>query len=340
MAIATSGPIQLTDDLPGRVAPVRVAEIRAQVSGIVQRRMFAEGALVREGQPLFQINVAPFKAEADSASAALRRAEVIRDQARIQLDRLNLLLEADAVSRQAFDNAEGALAEAEAEVGVANANLARRKLDVGFATITSPISGRIGISNVTEGALVGQNDANPLATVLQTTEVYVDVSQPATRFASLREAGGQGPESVQILDAGGLPLGLTGRLLFSEMVVDPGTANMKARIVVDNASQKLIPGMFVRARLARGPEKLLPRIPQQAVVFAGGKPQVMVVAQDNTAQVRDVEVGDVVENQYVVVRGIRAGESVVVEGRDRVMPAMPVQATPWQPAAASAEAKR
>lgn len=332
VALATSGGVQLTDTLPGRVAALRVAEIRPQVSGVIQRRLFTEGAVVRTGQPLYQIDPAPFRAEAASAAAALRRAESIRDSARIQRDRLQPLLEADAVSQQAFDDAEAALSQAEAEVGVARANLARRNLDVGFSTVKAPIGGRIGASRVTEGALVNANGGEALATVNQIDQVYIDVFQPASRMEALRELGA-GSTVVQLLDDAGRPLGVTGRLLFSELVVDPATGDMRARVLVDNAAARLYPGMFVRVSLPRGPEQSLLRVPQQAVFRAAGQSQVMVVSPDGKkVETRAVEVGDVYDNQYVVRSGLSAGDRVVVEGRDRVRPGAPVTAQPWRPA--------
>lgn len=329
VAEVTTGPVQLVDTLPGRVVAVRVAEIRPQVSGIIQKRLFTEGASVRAGEPLYQINPAPFRAEADSAAAALRRAEAVLGQAQIQRDRLKTLVETAAVSRQAFDNAEGALAQAEAEVGVAKANLARRNLDLGFATITAPISGRIGASKVTEGALVSATGGEPLAIVHQLDQVYVDVGQPAARFEAAR---GQGSTSVELLDASGQPLGLSGRLLFSEMVVDPGTGDLRARIEVDNPGGRLLPGMFVRARLPRGAQQTVLRVPQQAVFHAGGVAQLMIVGKDGVVATRAVKVGDVVDDHYIVEDGVRAGEQVVVVGRDKVRSGAPVKPTPWRAA--------
>lgn len=329
VATVTEGPVQLADSLPGRVVAVRTAEIRAQVGGIVQRKLFTEGALVRAGQPLFQINAAPFRAETDSAAAALQRAVAVRDRAKLQVDRLTSLLAADAVSRQAYDDAAAELAQAQADVAAGQAALARRRLDVGFATVTAPISGRIGASSITEGALVGAADATALATIHQINQVYVDVRQPASRLETLRGAG-QGSSLVEILDGEGQPTGLTGRLLFSELSVDPATGDVTVRVLVDNASQRLLPGMFVRARLPRGAEQVLPRIPQQAVVRNGAQATVMVVSADGKAGSRRVELGDVVDGQYVVLSGLKAGERVVIEGQDRVQPDQKVSVRPWQ----------
>lgn len=333
VAPAVTGPVQLTDDLPGRVVALRIAEIRPQVGGIIQRRMFTEGALVRAGEPLFQINPAPFVADAKSAQASLARAQATRDNAKRLAERLKPLLGIDAISRQAYDDAAAAYAQAEADVGLAQATLERRRLDVSFATITAPISGRIGATVATEGALVAPGGTAPLATVNQIDKVYVDVSQPATRFEALRQLGGS--NVVELLDADGKAMGLTGQLLFSELVVDPGTGNVKARVLVDNPGSRLLPGMFVRARMPRGPLQTHPRVPQQAVVFANGAAQVVVVGADNKAQARPVEVGPVVDRQYVVLNGLRGGERVVVEGQDRAQPGAVVKSTAWKPAAAA-----
>lgn len=329
--------MQFSDSLQGRVVAFRTAEIRAQVGGIVQRKLFTEGANVRAGTPLFQINAAPFRAEADSASAALQRAIAVRDRARLQVNRLAPLLDADAVSRQTYDNAASELAQAEADVAAAQASLARRRLDVGFATVTAPIAGRIGASTITEGALVGTTDATALATIHQINQVYVDVRQPASRLETLRGAG-QGSNRVEILDGESRPTGLTGRLMFSELGVDPATGEVTVRVLVDNPSQRLLPGMFVRARLPRGAEKVLPQIPQQAVMRNGPQATVLVVAADGKAVSRPVELGDVVDGRYVVLSGLKAGERVVVEGQDRVQSGQLISAKPWKTPTASAPA--
>lgn len=338
VAVATvqAAPVQLSDDLPGRVVAFRTAEIRPQVGGIVQRKLFTEGTVVRAGQPLFQINAAPFRADADSASAALQRAVAVRDRARLQVGRLAPLLAADAVSRQTYDNAAAELAQAQAEVAAGQASLARRRLDVGFATVTAPISGRIGASSITEGALVGAADAAALATIHQINQVYVDVRQRAARLEALRGLG-QGSGVVDILDSEGKPTGLTGRLLFSDLSVDPSTGDVTVRVLVDNASQRLLPGMFVRARLPRGAAQPLPTIPQQAVVRNGAQATVTVVKADGKAASRTVTVGDVIDGRYVVLSGLKAGERVIVEGQDRVQPEQAVVAKPWKaPVAANA----
>ncbi|MFD2500089.1 efflux RND transporter periplasmic adaptor subunit [Rhizorhabdus histidinilytica] len=192
--------VSIADELPGRVVAFRVAEIRPQVSGIVQRRLFEQGSEVRAGQPLFQIDPAPFRADAGSAAASVRRAEATLARAKAQEDRLAPLVKSDAISGQAYDDAVAARRQAAADLAQARADLDRRRVDLGFATIRSPISGRIDQAVLTEGALANAGDANPLATVQQIDRVYVDVRQPATRLDALRDAAragaaDQGPRS-------------------------------------------------------------------------------------------------------------------------------------------------
>lgn len=334
-ATATSAPVQLTDDLPGRVVAYRIAEIRPQVGGLIQRRLFVEGAEVRVGAPLFQINPAPFRADLDTAIGALRRAEAARSQARTQVERLRPLIEGDAISRQSFDNAVATFQQADADVAAAQATVQRRRLDLGFATITAPISGRIGATAVTEGALVSQTGADALATIQQIDKVYVDVRQPASRLEELKKMGGGGDAMADILNADGAPTGLRGKILFSELLVDPGTGDLRARVLVENGGQALLPGMFVRVRLPRGAPQRLVRAPQQAIFIAGGKPQVMVLDAKGAAQTRPVVLGPVIDGHYAVLEGLNVGDRVVVEGRERIQPNMPIKTSAWKPASAA-----
>ncbi|MFK4875163.1 efflux RND transporter periplasmic adaptor subunit [Novosphingobium sp. ZW T3_23] len=333
--------VALTDELPGRVVAYRVAEIRPQVGGIVQQRFFEQGAAVRAGQPLFQIAPAPFRADAASAGAALKRAQATLDRARVQVERLKPLIGVDAISRQSYDDAVMARDQAAADVAQADATLDRRRLDLGFARVTSPIAGQIGAANVTEGALVAVGDANALATVQQIDRVYVDVQQPAQRFEQLREAS-SGTDSatsaqVEIVSASGRGHPVRGQIVFSDVTVDPGTGNAVIRVLVDNPGKLLLPGMFVRARMPRANMPSALTIPQQAVSRDGnGQAQVGVVDSQGRVHTRSVKVGDVVDGRYVVLSGIRAGETVVVVGQDRVQPNTPVKPLPWRGTAASA----
>ncbi|MXP42023.1 efflux RND transporter periplasmic adaptor subunit [Altererythrobacter soli] len=335
-------PIELSDELPGRVVAYRIAEIRPQVSGVVQRRHFEQGAAVGAGQPLFQINPAPFRADANSAAAALTRAEATYARARTQAERLQPLVDADAISGQAYDDAVAARDQAAADVAQARAELARRRLDLRFARVASPISGQIGPALVTEGALVSPQDANPLATVQQIDRVYVDVRQPVERFQLLREAlaEGQGPGSAtaEILSPSGRPYPVSGRILFSDVTVDPGTGNAIVRVLVNNSQRLLLPGMYVRARLPRMriPDALT--VPQQAVTRdPGGNALVGVIDGQGRVQPRKVILGNVVDGNYVVKSGLKVGDTIVVVGMDRVQPGTPVNPQPWQPRAIASQ---
>ncbi|MDO7836261.1 efflux RND transporter periplasmic adaptor subunit [Sphingobium sp. HBC34] len=323
-------PMTIADELPGRVAAWRTAEIRAQVGGIVLRQLFEQGALVRAGQPLFQISPAPYRADADAARATLQKASAALIRTQVQVERLKPLLAADAISRQSFDDAVAARAQATAEVAEARSTLRRRQLDLGFSRVSAAIAGRIGAANVTEGALVSVGDAAPLATVQQIDRVYVDLRQPADRFAALR-ASGKTDLPVEILTADGQALPIKGHVLFSGIAVDPGTGDVLVRVAVDNPGERLLPGMFVRARLPRATMPAALSVPQQAVTRDGsGTAQVSVVDQQDRVHVRRVSVGEVVDGRYLILSGLRAGERVIVEGQDRVQVGTPVATRPWR----------
>lgn len=331
VAVTTVAPaaLALADDLPGRVVPVRVAEIRAQVGGIVRKRLFEQGAGVRAGQSLFQIDAAPFQADADMAAAALRRAEATLARTRVQQVRLAPLVEADAISRQAYDDAVAQRDEAAADVAQARATLARRRLDLRFATVEAPIAGRIEQALVTEGALVAPADATPMARIQQIDKVYVDVRRPAGAGALRGTAGTSVP--VAILRHDGMPYAATGRLLFSGTTVDPGTGELLLRVEVDNAGGELLPGMFVLARVPRASYPAALTVPQQAAVRVDGKPHLWTLDASNHAHLVAVELGDLTERRYHVRTGLRAGQKVVVEGMERLTEGVAVAARDWPP---------
>ncbi|WP_322966219.1 efflux RND transporter periplasmic adaptor subunit [Sphingomonas fuzhouensis] len=331
----TPAEVTAADELPGRVVAFRTAEIRPQVGGIVQRRLFEQGAAVRAGQMLFQISPAPFRADADTAQATVQKASAAYARARAQADRLKPLVAADAISRQSYDDAVAARAQAAAELAEARATLRRRRIDLGFSRVTAPIAGRIGPANVTEGALVTAADTTPMATIQQIDRVYVDVRQPAERYAELRAQGaGVGP--VEILTASGRNHPVQGRILFSGIAVDPGTGDALVRVEVPNPGERLLPGMFVRARLPRAKMPAALTVPQQAVTRTGdGAPQVSVVGGQDRVHLRRVTLGPLVGGRYIIQSGLRAGETVIVEGQDRVQPGTPVNQRPWRGGAAS-----
>ncbi len=333
----TGRELVISEDLPARVAALRSADIRAQISGIVQRRLFEQGAEISAGTVLFQINPAPFKADVDSAAAALQRAEAVLARARIQIDRLKPLLRTDAISRQTYDDAISQRDQAAADVAQARATLARHQLNLQFASVEAPIAGRIDQALVSEGALVSPTDATPMARIQQIDQVYVDVRQPASVLESLRQqAGSTAPElAVEILGSNGTPLGMQGRILFSGIEVDVGTGDVLLRVLVDNPERRLLPGLYVQARIPRARYTNALTVPQQAVVRTSGQSSVWVVDGQGQAQLVPVNTAELVNSQYRIASGLSAGQQVVIEGSDRLTPGVQVTASPWQPPAVS-----
>ncbi|MCM2526357.1 efflux RND transporter periplasmic adaptor subunit [Stenotrophomonas maltophilia] len=338
VSVVTVGPqvVQRDDELPGRVAAVRTAQIRAQVGGIVQRRLFEQGAEVRAGQALFQIDPAAFRADVDSALAALQRSEAALGRSRVQSQRLHALAAAQAVSQQLRDDASAEYEQARAAVNEARAILARRQLDLRYATVSAPIAGRIDQALVTEGALVGVADAEPMAVVQQIDQVYVDVRQPAAQLESLQRSAGGGELPVTIIGAAGRPLPERGQMLFSGINVDARTGDVILRILVDNPQRQLLPGMYVRAKVPRGAPASALTVPQQAVLrSAGGQAYAWVIGGDGKAVIRTLEVDGSVDRQWLVRTGLKAGEKVVVEGQERLQEGVVVDARDWQMPVAS-----
>ncbi len=331
-------PVGLVTELPGRLEASRVAQVRARVAGIVLKRLFTEGSDVKAGQPLFQIDSAANQATVASAQASLARAQANVTQATAQAERYKPLLEANAISKQDYVNAVAAQKQAEADVALAKANVQSGQINLGYASVTAPISGRIGRALVTEGALVGQGEATPLALVQQINPMYVNFTQSTTEVLQLRRAvasgkfkrAGSDAASVRIVleDGSGYPQ--PGRLLFSDLSVDPTSGQITLRAEVPNASGFLLPGMYVRVRLeqAEAPAGIV--VPQQAVQRGSTGDSVMVVGADGKVATRPVKVGTAVEGQWVVLEGLQAGEKVMVDGFQKVRPGVPVKAVPWQ----------
>ena len=330
----------MSEDLPARVAALRSADIRAQISGIVQRRLFEQGAEIGAGTVLFQINPAPFKADVDSAAAALQRAEAVLARARIQIDRLVPLLRTEAISRQTYDDALSLRDQAAADVAQAKATLARHKLNLQFASVEAPIAGRIDQALVSEGALVSPTDTTPMARIQQIDQVYVDVRQPASVLETLRQqAGSMAPElEVEILGSDGKPLGMQGHILFSGIEVDAGTGDVLLRVLVDNPERRLLPGLYVQARIPRAHYASALSVPQQALVRTSGQTCVWVVDGQGQAQQVPVNTAELVDRQYRIASGLSAGQRVVIEGIDRLTPGAQVIAHPWQPLVAGQQA--
>lgn len=326
--------LALNEELPGRVAALRTAEIRPQVGGIVLRRLFEQGAEVKAGQPLFEIDPAAFRADRNASSAALQRAMAAAAHAGQQAERLKQLVAADAVSREVYDAAVSSAKQADADVALARSTLERRALDVVHASVRAPIAGRIGQELVTEGALVGAGDTNPMALVQQIDRVYVDVRQPASMLEPMRAvAGGKRQADITIVGADGKAFDFKGRVLFAGINVDAATGDTLVRVEVDNRERLLLPGMYVRARLPHGDPALQLLVPQQAVLRdSAGRPQVWVIDAGHRARLQRVEVGQVVDHQYVLRAGVSGGDNVVIEGQDRLQEGAKVVARTWKAA--------
>ncbi|MCG8277848.1 efflux RND transporter periplasmic adaptor subunit [Stenotrophomonas sp. NLF4-10] len=327
-------PVTLTRELVGRATGYQVAEVRPQVSGIVAKRLFTEGALVTQGQPLYQLDDAAYRAQANSARAQLARAEASATAARLAARRSAELVKVKAISMQDDENAQAAWKQAEADVGAARAALDAANVTLGYARITAPIAGRIGKSSVTQGALVSAGQAEPLATIHQLDPIYIDVTQSSAELLQLRrelDAGrlqGNGEQPVDILLEDGTPFAHKGTLEFSEVSVDPGTGSYGLRVRVDNPGQVLMPGMFVRAVVGSGVRQDGLLVPMQGIARdARGNTSAMVVDGEGKVALRQVAVSRTVGDKWLVEDGLAAGDKVIVEGLQKIGPGMPVQAT-------------
>jgi membrane fusion protein (multidrug efflux system) len=331
--------VSITDTLPGRTAAFRVAEVRPQVTGIVQKRLFAEGSEVRSGQQLLQIDAATYQAAASSAEAALKRAEARLVAARLLEERYQPLMEANAVSRQDYDNAIAAHAEAQADVAAARAALEASRIDVVYTRVLAPISGRIGRALVTEGALVTAEQVQPLALVQQLDPIYVDITQSSAELLRLqrefasgalrKDDGNQAEVSLTLED--GREYAERGKLQFSEVSVDPRTGSVLLRAIFPNPRRELLPGMFVRARLTQGQRDDALLVPQRGVSRnQRGEATVLVVADGDKVGERVVTAERAVDGEWLVSGGLAAGDRVIVDGLQKVRPGVqvrPVEAT-------------
>ena len=338
----TSVPLQ--SELPGRTEAFRVAQVRARVAGIVQKIRFDEGRDVKEEQDLFQIDAAPYKATLGSAQASLTKAEANLTQAQALAERNKPLIDAQAISQQEYLNSVAAFKQAQADVALAKAAIHTAQLNVDYAQVRSPISGRIGRPLVTEGALVGQGEATPLAIVQQIDPIYVNFTQSATEVMRLRTALQNGhlqgtPASkasvVQLVLEDGRIYSLPGQLLFSDLTVDASTGQVTLRAKFPNPKALLLPGMFVRVQTQQATATNAILLPQQAVLRSSESDSVKVVAPDGKVSVRKVKVQGSREGQWVVLEGLKEGEMVVVEGFQKMKGDAPVKPVPWKPAPAA-----
>lgn len=331
--------VGLMTELPGRLEASRVAQVRARAAGIVQKRLFTEGSDVRSGQTLFQIDASPYQATFASAQANQAKAEANLMQASALAERYKPLAEAKAISQQEFVAAQAAQKQAEADVAVAKAAVQTARINLDYASVTSPIAGRIGRALVTEGALVGQGEATPLAVVQQINPMYINFTQSTTEVMNLRKAlangqikraGGPQAASVKVVLEDGSEYPRSGKLLFADLTVDASTGQITLRAEVPNPAGDLLPGMYVRVRLEQAQAGNAITLPQQAVTRSPQGDSVMVVDGEGKVKPRPVKIGGQQGGQWVVLSGLQNGEQVMVDGFQKLRGDAPVKPVPWQ----------
>jgi membrane fusion protein (multidrug efflux system) len=336
--------VALQTELPARVEAIRTAQVRARVDGNVQKRLFTEGSMVKQGQALYQIDAAPYQAQVAAAQADLARAQANLVAAKSIADRYKPLVEANAVSKQEFDNAIAAQRQGEAEVAAARAQVRVAQINLGYTNVNAPISGRIGRSLVTEGALVSATQSTELALIQQTDRMYLNITQSANDLQRLRkQAGGKADSELPVtvvLDDGTV-LGRQGKLLFSDVTVDETSGQVTLRAVIDNPDNALLPGQYARVRLSQSQAQGI-LVPQQAVTRGGQNGDtVMVIGADNKPVSRVVKIGSQQGESWVVMDGLKEGEKVMVDGFQKLQmlpPGTPVKPVQWTPVSAQTNA--
>lgn len=345
----TPGDVGLQTELPGRLEASRVAQVRARAAGILQQQLFREGSDVKAGQTLFRIDASPYQATLQSAQATLARAEASLANAAALAQRYQPLVAENAISQQEYSTAVAAQRAAEADVAAGKAAVRTAGINLSHASVTAPISGRIGRALVTEGALVGQGEATALAVIQQVDPLYVNFTQSATEAMRLKramEAGqlkvaGQGSAAVRVVLDDGTEYARAGKLLFSDLTVDAATGQVTLRAEVPNPGGALLPGLYVRVRLEQAVASDAITLPQQAVTRSAQGDSVSVVGADGKIEKRPVKVGGQQGGRWVVLDGLKSGEQVMVDGFQKLQmmpPGTPVKAVPWAPAGASSAA--
>jgi membrane fusion protein (multidrug efflux system) len=341
--------VPLTTELPGRISPVREAQVRARATGILLRRLFEEGANVQEGDVLFQIDPAPLEAALNSALGTQARTEAWLKEGQAKLNRYKELVEINAVSKQVYDEAVATLGQYEADAVANKAALETAKLNLGYAKVTAPISGRIGKALVTEGALVSATEATPLANIRQLDPVYLDIAQSSTELLRLRRASQKGAmESVTLQEAtvtlvleDGAKYPHPGKLLFSDISVDPGTGMVILRALVPNPDNLLLPGMFARAQVLQGIITNAVTVPQRTVTRgAAGNSSVLVVDHQNKVELRKITINREIGSKVVVSEGLKPGEKIIVEGSQKAPPGSVVRTVPFQPVSVASNSEQ
>ncbi|MFZ2491567.1 MAG: efflux RND transporter periplasmic adaptor subunit [Thermoanaerobaculia bacterium] len=336
----TTAPVELTTELPGRTLASAVAEIRPQVNGLILERRFVEGSNVAKGSVLYQIDPAPYRSAYDQAAAALANAQAALPALRSRAERMGQLASIDAVGKQDAADAQAALERGEAAVAAARAALEGARINLSYTPLRAPISGRIGRSNVTIGAMVTAYQPMPLATVQQLDPIYVDVTQSSADLLRLRKLFSAGTlraedsmrQRVRLVLEDGTPYPHEGTFQFRDVTVDPATGSVMLRMVFRNPQHDLLPGMYVRAVISEGVEDRAILVPQQAVTRnAKGEAVAMVVGGGDKVEERIIQVGAARGNRWVVTGGLNPGDRVIVEGQQKVRPGVPVKSTEFKP---------
>ncbi len=331
--------IPLVSDLPGRLEPYRVAQVGARAAGILQKRTFQEGSNVKAGQVLFQIDNAPYRASLESAQATLAQAQAALAQASSTARRYKPLVEANAISKQDYDVAVANEKAAQAQVAAGKAAVTNASINLGYATVTAPISGRIGRALVTEGALVGQGQVTELAVIQQINPLYVNITQSSSDIMRMREAlnagklakAGDNAAKVTVYTDDGRAYAHTGKLLFTDLTVDPATNQVSVRAELPNPDGMLLPGMYVRVHIEEAQVDNAVLVPQQAVTRNERGNTVMVVADDGSVASRAVQISQSQGTSWVVTDGLKAGDKVMVDGFTKLgMGAKKVTPMPWK----------
>lgn len=334
----TKQPILLTTELPGRTSPFRIAEIRPQVNGLIQKRLFTEGSDVKEGQPLYQIDPAPFEAALANSKAALGRAEANLPAVQVRVNRYQQALADKAVSQQDYDDASAALKQAQADIDYYKAMVDTARINLGYALVVSPISGRIGKSAVTDGAIVTAYQPLALTSIQQLDPIYVDVPQSTTELLRLQRrleegrltGGGTNDSKVQLILADGSQYPLEGTLQFRDVSVDPTTASVILRMVFPNPNGVLLPGMFVRTVVKEGVNQQAILVPQQAVSRdPKGNPLALVVNAESKVEQRKLELDRAIGDQWLITSGLSPGDRIITEGMQKARPGAVVKAVPF-----------
>ncbi|MFC0241591.1 efflux RND transporter periplasmic adaptor subunit [Rhodopseudomonas telluris] len=332
--------VRIVNDLPGRIAPTRIAEVRPRVSGIIVERVFKQGTIVKQGDVLYRLDPAPFQVRVASAKAALQRAEATRALAAQQAERQTQLKDRGATTGQQYDKAVAELAQAEADEASARAGLQAAELDLQYTEVRAPITGRIGRALITEGALFTVGGSESLATIQQLDPVYADFTQSANDLLALKRAAAKSARSGEPIEAevrlrfdDGSDYARRGRLLFSEASVEAATGQVTLRGEFPNPDGDLLPGMYVRVQIVQGEQTNALTVPERALRRdPGGQAQLYVVGADNKVMLKPVSPARLVDGRWIIANGLKAGDSVVVEGFQTLSPGAAVEPKPWHSA--------